>query len=546
LPRLTDYLNEADLRGLQDAFSTVAGMPISICDPDGTPLRLRPAEKDWTETFAPEGLEEAVQRQKRRRSPQAESAPADLSVQLDGETVGRVRLTEARPSAQRLGDPQAETRGQLLKLLSGLLVRLCEANRKLHHRVDDLVALYRVTAQFSERHDVQGILDEVTRVVVETFDAKASAIRLLSPSGKELLMQASWKFTPEYIEKGPLLVADSAVDRQVLETGQPVYVADMRSDPRVVYPDEARAEGYVSGLCVPLMYKNRPEGVLRVYMGEAFEFDWFDKQLLRTIASGAAAAIVNARLLDEAQEGWQVRRQLQIAATVQQRMIPTSSPAIPGMDIHAVYVPSQEVGGDFYDFIPLPQGNLGVAICDVCGKGVPASLLMASIRFSLRAHAAGVYDMSEVLSLVNRDLCAGTLSSDFATMFYGVLRHEDRMFTYACAGHMPPILVRGGEVCQLETGGGVLGVLPDMEFPQDYFHLEAGDTIFAYTDGLNEALNFQGQEYGRERIEQALLFAVEQGYSAHAAADYVVWDMRRFAGLHARPDDLTLVCIRVL
>ncbi len=545
MPRLTDYLDESELRELQDAFSAIAGMPVSICDCDGRPLPLRPAAKDWTETLAGDSEAQAILRQKRRRSALAETAPDDVPVEIDGEPVGRVKLHGTRKLSQ-ISDPLAQQRGQLLRLLSGVLSRMCHSNHELHNRVDDLVALYRVTAQFSERHDVQGILDEVTRVVVETLHAKASAIRLLSASGKELLIQASCKFTPEYIDKGPILVEQSKVDREVLETGQPVYIADLRTDPRTLYPDEARQEGYVSGLCVPLMYKNRPEGVLRVYMGEHFEFDWFDKQLLRTIASGAAAAIVHARLYDEAQEGWQARRQLQMAATVQQRMIPSREPSVPGMDIHAVYVPSQELSGDFYDFIDLPEGNLGMAICDVSGKGVPASLLMASIRASLRAHAVSIYDMSTVLNLVNRDLCAGTVSSDFATMFYGVLRHEDRMFTYACAGHMPPILVRDGRLCQLDSSGGILGVLPTMDFPHEYFQLKSGDVILAYTDGLSEAMNFNGEEYGRARIENAMLYACENNYSAHATADYVVWDMRRFAGLQVRADDLTLICVKVL
>lgn len=544
--RLTDFIDESELRELQDAFSAIAGTPVTLCDPQGRPLGLRPARQDWTQTLAGGGEDHAIQQQKRRRSVLAETAPDDVLVDVDGEPIGRVKITELRPDAERLADPLSEQRGQLLRLLSGMLSRMCQNNRELHNRVDDLVALYRVTAQFSERHDVQGILDEVTRVVVETLHAKASAIRLLSASGKELLIQSACKFTPEYIDKGPVLLERSEIDREVLETGQPVYIADVRTDPRTLYPDEAREEGYVSGLCVPLIYKNRPEGVLRVYMGEPFEFDWFDKQLLRTIAGGAAAAIANARLYDEAQEGWQARRQLQMAAAVQQRMIPASAPSLAGMDIHAVYVPSQELSGDFYDFIDLPEGNIGMAICDVSGKGVPASLLMASIRASLRAHAVSIYDMSTVLSLVNRDLCAGTISSDFATMFYGVLRQEDRMFTYACAGHMPPILVRDGQICELASGGGVLGVVPGMDFPYESFQLKAGDVILAYTDGLSEALSFDGEEYGRQRIEAALLYAWENNYSAHAMADYVVWDMRRFAGLQVRADDLTLICVKVL
>jgi len=177
---------------------------------------------------------------------------------------------------------------------------------------------------------------------------------------------------------------------------------------------------------------------------------------------------------------------------------------------------------------------------------VRASLLMASVRASLRAHAANVYEMSEVLRKVNRDLCADTLGTDFATMFYGVLDLDTRRFTYSNAGHVPPILFRGGHVRRLDAGGAVLGIDPAVPYQHESFVLSPGDVVLAYTDGLSEAMNFRDELFGRDRIERAASAAIGMEYSADGIVKHVLWEMRRFAGLQTRFDDLTLIALLVL
>jgi serine phosphatase RsbU (regulator of sigma subunit) len=171
---------------------------------------------------------------------------------------------------------------------------------------------------------------------------------------------------------------------------------------------------------------------------------------------------------------------------------------------------------------------------------------MASIRASLRAHALNIYDMSLVLERVNRDLCADTLVRDFATLFYGVIDYRMRRFTYANAGHVPPILVRDGQFCELATGGGVLGISPTEHWRHDHCALHGGDVVLAFTDGIPEALNYDDEPFGRERIGRAALTAIEAGRTAEGVAHHVLWEMRRFTGLQTNFDDLTLVVIKVL
>jgi phosphoserine phosphatase RsbU/P len=210
--------------------------------------------------------------------------------------------------------------------------------------------------------------------------------------------------------------------------------------------------------------------------------------------------------------------------------------------VAARYVPSFELGGDFYDFINL-DGHLGVAVCDVSGKGIAASLLMASVRASLRAYAQDVYDIDEIVARVNIALVRDTLTNEFATLFYGVLDPQTRRLTYCNAGHEPPLLLRDGQITRLEVGGTVVGIDPEQEYDKGVVYLQFGDTLLLYTDGLTDAQNFNGEKFGRERINKALRETAKS--TAQEAVNHILWEMRRFVGLRSSIDDTTLVVIKV-
>jgi sigma-B regulation protein RsbU (phosphoserine phosphatase) len=352
--------------------------------------------------------------------------------------------------------------------------------------------------------------------------------------------------SPEYLNKGPILLSQSILDNEAFRTRDVVYVENEQTDPRVLYSAEARREGLVSALIAPLIYKDRPVGALRLYTDRPHRFSPYETALVKAVAAQAAAAIVNAQLYNQHLQAEAMRRQVRLAGEVQRRMIPERPPRVGGLDLAAVYVPSLDLSGDFYDFIELPAGNLGVVICDVMGKGVPASLLMASIRASLRAHVSNLYDLSEALRRVNRSLCDDTLISSFATLFYGVINTRIRQLTYSNAGHEPPMLVRDGKVQRLSTGGTVLGIERDMRYNQDVVQLQPRDVLVLATDGVFEAMDFKEEVFGRARMEQAMMTAIQRGDDANGIAKHILWELRRFTGLQARTDDLTLVAVRVV
>jgi sigma-B regulation protein RsbU (phosphoserine phosphatase) len=295
-------------------------------------------------------------------------------------------------------------------------------------------------------------------------------------------------------------------------------------------------------LSVGLRYKGQGIGVLRIYTEKEQEFTKLRINLLKAVAAQAAAAIENARLLTETLEAEALEKQVRMAADVQQRMIPQTPPHIPGLDLAAVYVPCFELGGDLYDFIPLPYDNVGLVIADVSGKGVPASLIMASVRAALRAQVDNVYYLYEVVRRLNVMLFRDTKPTEFVTLFYGVLDASNRRLTYCNAGHPHGLILRDGEIVELKSDNMVLGVDPDEQYVQSFTDLKPNDILLLYTDGLADAMNFNQQTFGRQRIIEAFK---KGGPTAEAVAQNILWDLRRFVGLNKRTDDVTMIVARM-
>lgn len=402
--------------------------------------------------------------------------------------------------------------------------------------------LQAVAAMLAGRTELQAVLDGATRLLVELLNFHAASIRLIDEATGELKIVSFYNMSQAYLDKGPLRLETSKIDSEAL-TGTTVYIADLATDPRTVYRDDAKREGIVSGLVTPLSHGGRAFGVLRVYTNKPYEFPPNQVALVQTIATQVAGAIVNARLTRDLRDADRMERQIRVAAEVQRRMIPASTPKSERYSFGCVYEPSWELCGDFYDFLEFPTGDIGVVIADVVGKGVPASLLMASARATLRSHAKRVYDVNEIMEEVNLRLYKDTLDSEFATAFYGVLSADGKRFTYCSAGHDPPLLLRDGRIRELEMGGMPLGIDRTIKYLRSIEHLRPGDVILMYTDGVIDAANFEGDSFGRARLQESLI--------RHAAlpptqlAKQILWDVRRYAGLSRLMDDITLVAIAV-
>lgn len=554
--QLSDFVDAETLQELQAGYCSIGRLAGLMVDSGGRDL----TQPTWAGESADPGnrsvliepMRSAARKAVRQGNPICKELEQGLRclaapVVVDGESIAGVVLAGrnlAGPPTEH--DPAATERlnaaGDFLQTFCETLARLCHQARELRNRVEELRTVYNVTGLLAGKRDLQEILDLTGRQVVDVIRCKACSIRLLDEATGLLTIKAVCNLSEAYLSKGPVSVSENPIDEEALE-GKIVYIADAPSDPRTRYPEQARAEGLVSGLIAGMIYRGKPVGVVRVYTGVKYRFSPFEAALLRAIASQTAAAIVNARLHEEAIEADRYARQMHYAGQVQRRMIPKHPPAHASMQFGCIYDPTLEVGGDFYDFIELSEGHLGIAIADVVGKGVPASVMMASVRSALRAYAHNVYDINEILSHVNRHMCRDTLTSEFATLFYGVLSPDGRTLTYCNAGHDPPLLLRDGKIIRLDVGGLAIGVIPDEAYVRDVVKLEPGDLILLYTDGVVEALNFADQAFGRQRLEESLIRYrdLHGGKIAHN----VLWDVRRFVGLADQTDDITMVSIKV-
>jgi len=240
-----------------------------------------------------------------------------------------------------------------------------------------------------------------------------------------------------------------------------------------------------------------------------------------------------------------IQKELEIARGIQQSFLPESAPRIPGMDLDGFNLPAAEVGGDFYDFIPVGEASWGLVIADVSGKGVPAALFMALSRTLIRASATRNPDPVTSIREANRSICMDAATSMFVTLFYAILDSRRMTLTFVNAGHNPPLLLGSGSerVTLLKARGIALGVIDDVDLESVEVQLSPGDLLVLYTDGVTEATDEQDQEYGVERL--ALMVAASRDLPAHGIIDAIVRDVTAFAGNQPQFDDITLMVLKV-
>ena len=390
--------------------------------------------------------------------------------------------------------------------------------------------------------DLQQVLEIVVKTIAQAVGADAAGLRLLDEETGSLNLKATYALTDSYINKGPVTVGESTLNVRALN-GEAIVVEDMRTDPHFQkYQQDIIREDLVSNLTIGLIYKDKGIGTLRLYSKKLRLFSPSDISTAQTVAAQSAAAIVNARLYAETLEAEHMARQLKIAADVQRHLIPHLLPDIKNIDLAGLYVPCHEVGGDFYDYFLLPDKRLVLAIGDVMGKGVPASLAMASLRAALRAYAEQNEKLEVLLRRLNLMLCRDLIPGEFATLFCAILDPTDYTLTYCNCGHEPPILIRPHHCQTLNADGMILGVDKNNEYPPSRLSLQKNDMLVMFTDGLADALNFENQPFGRDRIVDAALNSASM--TAEQAAKNILWLMRKFAGLTTRYDDTALVVLK--
>ncbi len=327
----------------------------------------------------------------------------------------------------------------------------------------------------------------------------------------------------------------------VAQMGEAVISPDVRRDARYV---NARKETR-SEMVAPIISNDEVIGVFDLESDRLNAYTEDDRQVLMMLASQVAIIIEKAMLHEQLVEKKRLEAQLEVARHVQLSLLPPRDPRLEGFDISAYNFSTEEVSGDYYDFVSIYEDHLGLVIADVSGKGVPAALLMSFLRASLRAAIHIGYASNISMAKVNYLLWESIETHQFVTAFYGVLDATNKTLAYANAGHNPLLLMDSdGTARFIERGGLPLGMFKDARYYEYYLPLESGQTVVLYTDGVTEANSPDQVEYGRERLEQAVRAGREQG--ARGLIDFVYADMLEWTDGRGSDDDVTFVVIKVL
>lgn len=551
-----DFLTDGSLIAACDELSRTTGVPIWIRDRDGS--AIVPGEEGSLWRSVDESV--AAARAASLAGVEHDADAAILAAPLrtsagelgalvmaaPGTTAAKDDLQEVSPRLR--GGSGAETAASVHRALTRLATAIsegCEAQLSLRQRLMELGALYRLSSMVVETEDVDQLLAVALELAIDVLRADAGSIGLIEEHHDHLVIKATRGLSARWVDYSSRL-SHGGLLRQAALRGEIVCVEDLATDEANVDPDRVREEGLCSLFSTGLMYQGRAIGLIRLYSRTPRWFTLAERGLLRSIADQSAAAVINARLRKLREEDERVRRQMRLAADVQRRMLPRVSPDLPTLDVAARYVPSFELGGDFYDLIQLGP-SLGLVVGDVVGKGVAAALLMSAVRASLRAHAQDVYDIDEVIARVNAALTVDTRDNEFATLWYGIIDPRTMDVTYCNAGHNPPILFRPGQPpVELDTGGMALGIDATQRYDRGLVRLSPGDVLIAFTDGLTDAANFENQRFGKARLIAAVQEALSQeaGRTASGILEHILWHLRQFVGLNTASDDLTVVVAR--
>jgi sigma-B regulation protein RsbU (phosphoserine phosphatase) len=412
--------------------------------------------------------------------------------------------------------------------------------RKAKKESLEKATLLEVEKSLSSSLDLDEVLELILDSLLKVVKYDAAAIFLIDKKKQQIEHIKARGFDPA-LEPDLQLKIGQGLAGWAAQTQKSLIVPNVKEDPRYI---EARVETQ-SGMVVPIISNERIIGVFSIESNQLNAYDEDDLELLDAFASLASVSIERARQHQEILEKRKLEEELSIARRIQKTFLPDKHPQIPGFDISGINISSETVGGDYYDFIPIIENQVGIAIGDVCGKGIPASLIMASFRASLIAEIRNNYAIRSIMFKVNNLLFESTQSDIFVTAVYGVLDTKNRIFTFTNAGHNAPIFRHAdGRMEYLIEGGVALGTFENSKYEERPLGLIPGDLIVFYTDGVTEAKNENEEEFGTKRLKQVINGSYH--LSAPEIQNNIYQAVKDFTGNLPQADDLTMIVIKVL
>jgi sigma-B regulation protein RsbU (phosphoserine phosphatase) len=400
--------------------------------------------------------------------------------------------------------------------------------------------LYEVGKKLSSTLNINEVLKLILDSLRKVVGFDAGAVFLINNEKGEVSTVYSEGYEEAHAEFVQLKLGQGLVG-WVAKSGESVIVPDVSKDSRYI----KAIDGTMSEIVAPIKLDNRVIGVLNLECRQLSAFDKHSLELIKTFASHAAISIDRANLHGKMLESQRLEEQLSIAREIQLTFIPKKDPSILGYDISGINIPSGEVGGDYFDFIRIIEHQTGIAIADVAGKGIPASLIMAAFRASLIAEIRNNYAIRMICKKVNSLIYESVERENYVTAVYGVLDSKNDILTFSNCGHNRPIFLRNdGRVEYLTEGGPALGVVPDSDYEERPVYLRSGDLILFYTDGVTEAYNDNNEEFGINRLIETL--RMYRKLRSPEILQRVNERVREFASESHIFDDLTMIALKKL
>ncbi|MDK9699555.1 MAG: SpoIIE family protein phosphatase [bacterium] len=398
--------------------------------------------------------------------------------------------------------------------------------------------LSEVAISLSKAIALEDILAQIIDGLARILPFDAAGVFLVEGDGKHIAAEYLRGYRRDSYQLVHQKVGEGVVGN-VVTNGRTAIIGDVSTDPHYI----SARNGTRSELAVPMFSPVTGEviGVFNLESNNLFAYADDDAELLSTLAANAAVAIERAQMYRRLMHQQRMNEELALARRIQVSLLPPDQ-TITGLELHGHSISSEQVGGDYYDFFTLTEEDVAITIADVAGKGIPAALIMAGLRGSLRVEARNTYSIGTILKHVNMFLHSTSQPGEYVTLFYGVINTTRNELTYSNAGHNPAVLrKKDGTIQQLSIGSVPVGAFPEAQWPETTIPFVPGDFLLLYTDGVTEAENKEGIMFGQKRLLECINTCGTD--SADAILEAVKTAVNRHLdGLHAG-DDLTMLAV---
>ncbi|MBK8552575.1 MAG: SpoIIE family protein phosphatase [Ignavibacteria bacterium] len=410
--------------------------------------------------------------------------------------------------------------------------------------------LQKISQQISEDRSLEELLNELLDSCRDVIKAEASSLLLYNEKENNLYFHV---VTGEKggVVKNVNIKMGQGIAGWVAENRKPLLIEDCYADPRFNREFDKKSNFKTKTMiCVPLIFKEKLFGVIQVINKQNDEFfNERDLNIFTILASQCAVAIENAKLTEIQIQQKALERELKTAREIQQNLLPSVLPDFKDIDVSFKLIPAKQVGGDYYNVYKINDDLTLFFICDVSGKSISAALIVSTICSCIMTYlnmlklSKDHFDLIEMVKSLNRVLIESTTDDKFATAWFGLYKHSEKKLQSVNAGHNVIFIFRNNEVLDLKEGGLFLGSI-DMEYNLEEINLEKDDLILCYTDGVNEAMNKNFEQYGDDRLIASVKDMT--GSSSEAVVDCLLKDVKNFVKDAEQSDDITCGAIKVV